>query len=715
MLITPIQNRINPLLFKRLDRSNQNVTNPLQTLSNGDSFTRSGVESTNISFKRAMTEEEKDKMFYAISYKSIERLQELLPPDEDIDIDINEPIRKDWSALHYIGRNGWIEGYDYLKDKFNLDVNVQKNDGWTPLHLATYNKNVDMVKALLENKNIDITIKNREGFTAEVFATNHNEILKLFEDYKGNKANGSEIKPEPEAKTETKPRQTFTAYKRDAIYKAINEKNIQKLRGLLPTDADICIDEPIYLPKKWTILHYIGREGWVDGYEYIKNNFDFDVNIQGNNNGWTPLHFAVHNRQTNLVKKLLENDNIDLTLKDKEGKTVEDIAKENGCAEIADLLRDEAKKTNKAKKNVDINNLSAENNIYSNEEINAFFEFLINRKNYNQAIEMLEKTPLLDFDNEDLLRKIGRIGDVQLMNKVFEYKFVKQKPMLEEYEQKRKNFLENEIIKLSYDELKNNQMVLNTYEGFKSLLENRDFNPNDVVGNKSLFELACIFDSEGELVRQILSKYDNVSTEKMKNSTKNKKIKTLINEYETVGKYKIKLDKIKGMLLNSSTKGIGIKELKTFIESNSYGLDVSDSVGNTLLHITSTIADDSARGMIQKLITKGLDINTKNIAQQNSLISAIKAFSSAKDDVEKNSLLSNIKFLLDKGVNIDDQDKLGQTPFHYVCITTSAALLTLFLSKNPNVFIRDVKGNRAAKYLKTDEMKKIYDNYLRMI
>ena len=41
-----------------------------------------------------------------------------------------------------------------------------------------------------------------------------------------------------------------------------------------------------------------------------------------------------------------------------------------------------------------------------------------------------------------------------------------------------------------------------------------------------------------------------------------------------------------------------------------------------------------------------------------------------------------------------------------------AALLTLMLSKDPNVFLKDKMGNRAAKYLKTPEMKEIYSKYV---
>ncbi|MBO5738107.1 hypothetical protein J6R97_02065 [bacterium] len=47
-------------------------------------------------------------------------------------------------------------------------------------------------------------------------------------------------------------------------------------------------------------------------------------------------------------------------------------------------------------------------------------------------------------------------------------------------------------------------------------------------------------------------------------------------------------------------------------------------------------------------------------------------------------------------------------------MTTSTALLGLLLKKTPNVFIKDMKGNRGVNFLRTDEMKKIYESYLKM-
>ena len=93
-------------------------------------------------------------------------------------------------------------------------------------------------------------------------------------------------------------------------------------------------------------------------------------------------------------------------------------------------------------------------------------------------------------------------------------------------------------------------------------------------------------------------------------------------------------------------------------------------------------------------------------------MSAIKKLVTTDDDAGKRNLMSNIKFLLDKGADINAQDNNGQTAFHFACLSTIGALLTLLLSHKPNVFLEDKAGNRANKYLKTPEMKAIYKEYV---
>ena len=58
--------------------------------------------------------------------------------------------------------------------------------------------------------------------------------------------------------------------------------------------------------------------------------FGFGVNWQDEETGDTPLHIAVSNQSTNLARTILEQYGVDLTIKNKEGKTALDIARDLG-------------------------------------------------------------------------------------------------------------------------------------------------------------------------------------------------------------------------------------------------------------------------------------------------------------------------------------------------------------------------------------------------
>ena len=161
-----------------------------------------------------------------------------------------------------------------------------------------------------------------------------------------------------------------------------------------------------------------------------------------------------------------------------------------------------------------------------------------------------------------------------------------------------------------------------------------------------------------------------------------------------------------------STRDSAFAKLREFINSEEFNPKMTDTMGNSLLHIVSTAPENDARGLIQKLLNKGVDINAKNITGQNPIMSAITALKAARDEDTKARLLSNIKFLIDKGINIEEQDKNGQTVFHYVCSTVSVALMALILRKEPNVLVKDLRGNRPFSYLKTQEMKDMYMEYV---
>jgi ankyrin repeat protein len=168
------------------------------------------------------------------------------------------------------------------------------------------------------------------------------------------------------------------------------------------------------------------------------------------------------------------------------------------------------------------------------------------------------------------------------------------------------------------------------------------------------------------------------------------------------------------MLQPPETRSLGFNKIINYVKSSDFENEELDPIRNNLLRAIVTIPDESSEYLIKMLVEKGVDINAKNKNGQTVIYDAIRTFHKTKNNDEKGKIFSNIKLLLDKGIDVNSQDNYGRTPFHIACMTTSAALLGLLLKKNPHVFIKDMKGNRGANFLRTDEMKKIYESYLKM-
>ena len=326
---------------------------------------------------------------------------------------------------------------------------------------------------------------------------------------------------------------------------------------------------------------------------------------------------------------------------------------------------------------------------------------------------MLEVTPLLDLSGDDnkILTEVCGIRKPDFARKVFEYERM-QPQMQADYDSRRKEFLENTMKTLAYEELHVNNIALNTIDGFKVLMDSPEFNPNDMVEDSSLFERACKLDPEGNLAKEILSKHGNVNTTNAV-KTQNQVIKDLIENYEKGGKYKFVLNSIENnAFYDDERRSIAANQLKELLDSPEFTPEIADEVGNSVLHIAAALPDDMGRTLIQMALDKGVDINAGNCTGQRPLMSAIKKLVTTDDNAGKMNLMSNIKFLLDKGADVNAQDNNGQTAFHFACMSTVAALLTLLLTKKPNVFLEDKMGKRACVYLKTNEMKEIYKEYI---
>lgn len=161
-------------------------------------------------------------------------------------------------------------------------------------------------------------------------------------------------------------------------------------------------------------------------------------------------------------------------------------------------------------------------------------------------------------------------------------------------------------------------------------------------------------------------------------------------------------------------KNDALNDIIKYIESEKFDPELTDELGRNIIQIALASRDERVKSIILKAISKGANINAQNCFGQTPLMTAIKNFITANDDNEKFVDLSVVKFILDQNPDIDIQDKNKQTAFHLVCMSTVPALLTLILSKNPNILFEDVKGKRGADYFKTNKMKETFKKYLNL-
>ena len=680
----------------------------------------------------------------ACIWGEISEIEKMLQNPE---VDINKQSAQGNTALILACNRGRAKVAEILLQQPGIDVNAQNEHGDTALMFAAVHGYADVAEKLLQHPAIDTTIKNNKNCDAIFYATARSDkpegakIAEMISNY----IPGLDKRKNP---PQTAKKSGFDVNATDRtgktyLMKAVINGRLDDVECLLKNpDIDVNIKDK---NEGKTALLFATNSKYDDIAIKLIEHPETDVNAQDDEEKQTPLIWAIRNLKLDVVGKLLERPDIDVNIQDKDGRTALFYAALMGYPKIMEKLLEHpdidvtiqdinghlasdynfSKRISEYQRGIDgrkellkvtqrppinINKLSPEENIWSEDEISKHFQALIKAKRFEDAETMLQNTPLIDLSDNGTMDKICLTGKSDFVQKVFRYKD-NQPKMRTVYDRKRTKFLNKTIMKLSYDELKENNLALHTDDGFKILMSNPKFNPNDMSGDNSLFEYACQLDTTGKLAKQILSKYDDVYTQRAQNASSDE-IRGVVNYYETRGKYQLKFDNIKRNLSNPETRDIAVTQIKDFINSADFKPDMADSLGNSLLHIVSSTPDDNARGLIQKLIDKGVNINAKNITNQNSLVSAIKAFRIARTDEDKTKLLSNIKFLLDKGIDINAPDNNGQTAFHHACSTTSVALLNMILDKKPQIFEKDKLGHKGSFYLSTPQMKETYNNYV---
>ena len=99
---------------------------------------------------------------------------------------------------------------------------------------------------------------------------------------------------------------------------------------------DALEEEP---PKLYTPLHIAARNGQLNKVKVILQLDDINVNNAENAHGMTPLHLAAENGHLNIVKALLKQPGIDMTKKEKYGRTAIDLANNQDHTDVVTAIQ----------------------------------------------------------------------------------------------------------------------------------------------------------------------------------------------------------------------------------------------------------------------------------------------------------------------------------------------------------------------------------------
>uniref|UniRef100_A0A674J6I7 Protein kinase domain-containing protein n=1 Tax=Terrapene triunguis TaxID=2587831 RepID=A0A674J6I7_9SAUR len=290
---------------------------------------------------------------------------------EEVSTCRNETAADKPSLLNDAVRNHSIDTVRQLL-KEGADVNSKVEGGWTPLHSAVQDDQEEIVDLLLE-KGADPCARKKNGATPFLVAgiVGNVRLLELF------LSKGSEINEYDD--------NGFTAFMEAAWY-----GNEEALRFLYDNGADVNLRRVVNEEKRTlnkggaTALMDAAREGHLSVVNILVSEMKADINICDNQDrnalihaflpsdnktkesilaivhflldcgvdvnrrdehGKTTIILAVEMRSLDLVKALLEKNEVDINDADREGKTALMIAVEKNYYEIAKLLCERGART----------------------------------------------------------------------------------------------------------------------------------------------------------------------------------------------------------------------------------------------------------------------------------------------------------------------------------------------------------------------------------
>jgi len=259
-------------------------------MSDIDSFS-SGSSPTRSSAVSRVFESPEEYLIHLAYTNRLTRLQEYLKKNLELDLlKMKDP--RFYTLIHIAAVNNqpklcdilfsYIRGQNIPEAKIRSWVNSKTDEGFTPIHFASFKGNMEIIK-LLESHGADFAIKNNQGLSVIHIAAQGDQPVSL-------------------------------AYFRE--------------KGLSIIERD---------EKGSTPLHWAAFLGMENSTNFLTS-WRCPVNETDLESGFTSLHLAVLSGNAKVVRRILTK-GADKNIKDKDGRTPLDIAKENEYKNITQLLQ----------------------------------------------------------------------------------------------------------------------------------------------------------------------------------------------------------------------------------------------------------------------------------------------------------------------------------------------------------------------------------------
>ena len=321
---------------------------------------------------------------YALAEKDEESADALLTGGQNP----NQVDEIDWNALHTAAFNGCsLPLFNRILGMTHNVNAVDYYDKYTALILAADQNHLEMVTALLNHPMIDVNVATLQAIRHH---TDRPVIIAMIERFRYDHAMtkyGGEVSPEPPLNAALKAHDEdaidalltglgldsradpnkINQYGQNALHIAAKEGCSSHLFGRI---LALILNKNAVAAGGVTALMLASQMGRLKMVQTILHLRTFsgpvDLNVQDSSRGFTALHHAVNNEHLDVVHELLlrltpaSQSQIDITLRDSNGRTALDLAMENGNSDIIRLLQDAFRYLSAQDVDVDVDNTMSE-------------------------------------------------------------------------------------------------------------------------------------------------------------------------------------------------------------------------------------------------------------------------------------------------------------------------------------------------------------------